>query len=106
MKNRTSSGVSLIWLGRAYDGDDLAQDDGIICGDRLVCGVARQQPHVAVQLLQCFHGGLGGRGPFELGGDDLAVLPIGWCRTTTRSPSVIAAPVIESPLTFSTNSFP
>ena len=59
---------------RADDSDDLPQDDGVVCRDRLVCRVVRHQPGVAADPLQRLHRGLIGRGPVQLGGDDLAVL--------------------------------
>ncbi len=60
-------------LGGAYDGDDLAQDGGVVCWDRLVCRVMRHQPDVAVHPLQRLHRGFGRPAAVKLGSYDLAV---------------------------------
>lgn len=94
-------------LGWADDGDNLPQDDGIVRENRLIRRLGGHQPHVAFHSLQCLHGGLGGRGvPSHWAATISPSSATGCCRTTTRSPSVIAAPVIESPLTCRANNFP
>lgn len=61
-------------LGRTHDGDYLAQNGGIVGGDRLVRRIVRYEPSMAVDSLQRLHRSLSGSSLPDLGGHDLAVL--------------------------------
>jgi hypothetical protein len=73
------------------------KDAGVVGRDGLVRGVARHQPGVAVDPLQCLHCGLAADGPVELAATISPFSVVSCFRITTRAPSMIAAPIIESP---------
>ena len=77
----------------AHHRDDLTHDGGLVAEDRLVLGVLRQQPRVAVALPERLHRRL----VVQERGHDVTVLGLCCRRTTTQSPSQIAASIIESP---------
>lgn len=84
----------------------FADDQGIVGRDGLGRRVARHEPDVAVDPLQRLHRGFAAGGPLNLAATISPFSAVSCFRITIRSPSTIAAPVIESPLTRSMNSCP
>lgn len=81
--------------------DDLAEDFGVVSGNRLLVGrITGDQPGVA-GLIALEHLGSGVRRGMsgESCGDDLTVLMSCCLRMTARSPAAMAASIIDAPNT-------